>query len=1117
MMEKNNMNIKKMVAPIVAIMMVAAIFVTLAAAFTAPNANDDRVEFEYSQGDCDGLYVNERMCGDLSVPTLRIYGEDSHDAAFPYTTAEAPFDPRSTQAPEKDFVIGNPAYITEDTYGNGDLIQVDGADGREKIFIKQWYVPAYKEPRGLVWVDQNTVYSADIVTEYSYMLLDSHNLPTAAKHANFWFPIGSRDDQIGLDSFDLTTGSWDVDDPTMVALNDVGDYNGDGRKDITIETRDPVRLYDDGQWIEFLDHRIYVKDVAQVAGGAWAATVDVYYIGNRNQQLIQSNVDVVVGDTKAFGRHSYHPAYDLCFERPWYITAESHTQEFVNGTSVHSVKVRVGRRLHTKETFFVDGAEYDVAMIYGPAADEFKYITIRNPTPKIHDVTLDALSVTKKCVPACEVLPVLPPFNFNGHVMIDDINLPDCYTDCSNEPCDIVQDDTMDILNTQAGRVHTVDALKIMWVQEKIEPRFHTSLLEILNEPEETWQWIHIHIMPDAYTEMCYPELPDAKVCLPWCKPCAHPPGDFLLVSSWEAPNSCGDRMKFAYDAEDVNGLPPLDIYVNEPADDGTTNDRCGTNSVRVYGEGDKDAAFPYTDPEGPFNKLSADAHRKDFVTFNPAFISEDEYGVDDQIVVNSYDGAEKVFVRQWYVPEYKEPKGLTWVPQDPEYTADIVTEYSYMLLYASSNLPAPCTPVGTNFWFPIGSKDGQIGLDSFDLTTDDWIIPVEDPTMVALKDVSDYNGDGRKDITIETRDAVRLFDTGLNQPDEWIEFLDHRIYVKDVSQVAGGEWAATVDVYYIGNDAESLVQSDVDVVVGDTKAFGRHSYHPDYDLCFERPWYITAVSHTVELVGSTSVDSVKVRVGRRLHTKETFFVDGAEYDVAMIYGPEADEFKYITIRNPTPKHTDVTLDDLSIVKTSVSECDVLPMLPPFNMNHSIVDDIGIPHYCPKDGNNLIYGDYLQDEPTGIPTCADTVKERILPKIGSNDPLEPPFVSYFYKETNEPRFRTNLLEILDEDTTESWDMLCMWTLPDRYTAMVYPCPNKCACCNRDADFLVTTSGPKGNVTTSDCNPWDDDGTITVSEIMAAITLWSASTPPADGCDLLTVSDIMAMITTWSAQ
>ena len=52
---------------------------------------------------------------------------------------------------------------------------------------------------------------------------------------------------------------------------------------------------------------------------------------------------------------------------------------------------------------------------------------------------------------------------------------------------------------------------------------------------------------------------------------------------------------------------------------------------------------------------------------------------------------------------------------------------------------------------------------------------------------------------------------------------------------------------------------------------------------------------------------------------------------------------------------------------------------------------------------------------------------------------------------------------------------------------------------------------------SHCNPWDDDGIITASEIISAITLWSASAPPAAGCDLLTANDIIAMITTWSNQ
>jgi hypothetical protein len=59
------------------------------------------------------------------------------------------------------------------------------------------------------------------------------------------------------------------------------------------------------------------------------------------------------------------------------------------------------------------------------------------------------------------------------------------------------------------------------------------------------------------------------------------------------------------------------------------------------------------------------------------------------------------------------------------------------------------------------------------------------------------------------------------------------------------------------------------------------------------------------------------------------------------------------------------------------------------------------------------------------------------------------------------------------------------------------------------------SGEGGDGTS--CNPWDDDGTITASEIIRAITLWSASTPPAPGCDLLTANGIISMITTWSNQ
>ena len=325
------MNIKKMVAPIVAIMMVAAIFVTLAAAFTAPNANDDRVEFEYSEGNCDGLYVNERMCDgdDTLLPTLRIYGEDSYDAAFPYTDPEAPFDPTSTEAPGKDFVVFNPAYISEYRYDG--VISVSGANGREKVFVKQWYVPEYPEPRGDVWTSQSTVYSADIVTEYSYMLLNAQNMPapataqqgTGAYWTHFWLPIGSDGDQIGLDSFQVEPAGIN----RMVQLKAVGDFNNDGYKDINITTRDELFIDHADGWFQFLDHAIHVTDITYDSGGdVLDAVVDLYYIGNRNinevdaRDLIVSNLHLDIGGQQVVaGRHTHVNGGTPSFTLPWYL------------------------------------------------------------------------------------------------------------------------------------------------------------------------------------------------------------------------------------------------------------------------------------------------------------------------------------------------------------------------------------------------------------------------------------------------------------------------------------------------------------------------------------------------------------------------------------------------------------------------------------------------------------------------------------------------------------------------------------------------------------------------------------------------------------------------------
>ena len=1101
-----------------------------------------------------------------SDATLRIYGEDGLSAAFPYDDPEAPFDPQSDEAPPKDFVVFNPAYIQLTG------LYASNVDTRMKVFGKQWFVPELVEPVGRVWLDDpNHCVSEDVVTEYTYMFVDKHDNPTygTAQDAGgsywtrFWLPIADNDDtQIGIDGCDV---DFDGNDDWVV-LRDVGDFDRDGRKDIDIST-ETFELVE-GERIQFLDHMIEVVNVEVISGtpALINIAVDIYYLGNDDPELIKPAfmTQIVPNGYVRTGRHTANNAAPNFYE-PWYIKAIA--------TGGDRAYVQVGRLLHTGETFFVDGAEYDVAMIYGPTKDSLKYITIRNPTPEHEDVNLEDLSVIKECVMDGELMPLLPPFN-RVHDMIDDISIPDSVDD----PCPIYYPDGNNILaaydTVQERRINDVGPLEIYFPCKDIEPRFDTNLLELLDEStfvditpidvilaidssgsmdwndptdarlaaakafvdllddnrdqvgvvswdddidftvtltsdfdyaktmigtvdntggtdldvglatsidlldasaresvkviiflsngegdytscgdggpideaasedyvvyaiglvssaahledmatctgggyyedatpatlqeiyeeifdeiliiEESWKWLDIHTMPDFYKEFIYPELPD----------CDDGTGDFLLVSSWEAPNSRGARVMFAYD----QATGEQDIYVN---------DYVGYNALRLYGEDENyDAAFPYTDPEAPFDPLSLEAPGKDFVTFNPAVVRM------SGIVVSNVDSKMKVFARQWFIPEYLEPVGDVWLnnPNICE-SEDVITEYTYMFVdkhymptYGTAQDPGGS--YWTEFWLPIADNDdAQIGIDGCDIDgdgTDDWVI---------LRDVGDWGSDGgayvpdgRKDIDISS-DTFELYE------DEELTFLDHKMVVKNVDVISGSPPLINmvVDIYYLGNNESELIAPSfmAQIVPGEYVRAGRHTANnkaPD----FYEPWYIKAIA--------TGGDRAYVQVGRLLHTGETFFVDGAEYDVAMIYGPTKDSLKYITIRNPTPEHEDVNLEDLSVIKECVMDGELMPLLPPFNRVHEMVDDISIPDYvddpCPI---YYPYGDKI------LPAY-DTVEERIISGVPALD-------IYFTHKDIEPRFNTNLLEILNEGSIESWKWLDIHTMPDFYKEFVYP-------------------------------------------------------------------------------
>ena len=1227
----------------------------LVSSWRAPNSCDARVMFAYDQatGEQD-IYINNY--DDAGYNALRLYGEDeTYDAAFPYTDPEAPFDPLSDEAPGKDFVTFNPAVMRMSG------IVVSNVDSKMKVFARQWFIPEYLEPVGDVWLDNPNIYeSEDVITEYTYMFIDKHYMPTfgtalspgGSYWTTFWMPIADNDDaQIGIDGCDINGD--DIDD--WVILRDVGDWGSDGgayvpdgRKDIDISS-DTFQLYE-GEELTFLDHKMVVKNVEVISGSPPLINmvVDIYYLGNDAPELIAPSfmAQIVPGEYVRSGRHTANNKAPDFYE-PWYIKAIA--------TGGDRAYVQVGRLLHTGETFFVDGAEYDVAMIYGPTKDSLKYITIRNPTPEHEDINLEDLSVIKECVMDGELMPLLPPFN-RVHDMIDDINIPDSVDD----PCPIYYpygDGILPAYDTvQERRIDNVGPLEIYFPCKDIEPRFDTNLLEILNETygtatgpvdivfamdltgsmsgelsamkseskaimnavsvmapdsrfglvsymdydgiytttepgstpetytarygdtagsgdypykldaplttdvdavetamngltlgwgadgpqdysriiyesysdsdigfrpdavkmlivigdapphdtnfdydgdsvpdntggdpgrdalmgtsddldfqtvvadaadndiiilavhgtgygveawkymaeetsgayfeldnaaelpdvildlitiilpvEESWKWLDLHTMPDFYKEFIYPELPDIDGGT----------GDFLLVSSWRAPNSCDARVMFAYD----QATGEQDIYINN-------YDDAGYNALRLYGEDETyDAAFPYTDPEAPFDPLSDEAPGKDFVTFNPAVMRM------SGIVVSNVDSKMKVFARQWFIPEYLEPVGDVWLDNPNIYESeDVITEYTYMFIdkHYMPTFGTALSPGGsywTTFWMPIADNDdAQIGIDGCDINgddIDDWVI---------LRDVGDWGSDGgayvpdgRKDIDISS-DTFQLYEG------EELTFLDHKMVVKNVEVISGSPPLINmvVDIYYLGNDEPELIAPSfmAQIVPGEYVRAGRHTANnkaPD----FYEPWYIKAIA--------TGGDRAYVQIGRLLHTEETFFVDGAEYDVAMIYGPTEDSLKYITIRNPVPEHEDVNLEDLSVIKECVLDGELMPLLPPFNRVHEMVDDISIPDSvddpCP------IYYPYGDE----IRPAYDTEEERIISGI-------PALEIYFTHKDIEPRFNTNLLEILNEGRIESWKWLDIHTMPDFYKEFVYPeLPD---IDGGEGDWLVTSS------------------------------------------------------------
>jgi len=712
-------------------------------------------------------------------------------------------------------------------------------------------------------------------------------------------------------------------------------------------------------------------------------------------------------------------------------------------------------------------------------------------------------------------------------------------------------------------RILDVDKpLQVVYLDETEEPRYSTDLLEILNEtlyiyeepPYENWTKFDIQTLPDQYTEFVLPELPDVET------PYVTKPGDYLLTSSFLANNSIGvsdlnrssvkgiPRVAFAYDVDYENGVGDgLDLYVNQWG---------GSSSIRIYGEdnlgpitnyGTGGIANRYLGWQDPFDPTVL---QKDSITFNPTIVQWD--GNVYPMSAQSEDIDVKTFLRTWYEPGHYYSKTTYKRPT-------IETETTYMLIDRQNKLPTKGSANDTFFVFPIAEDESTDtpGLELFEN-------PNSEPDRLNVVTLAYVGGTVPDAYNKTTNGTIRLQKTYKLDMGDKVQFLDHKLTFVGIV-LHNGSYYAKVKVDYAGNRVD-----DTGTWVVLATYNGGTTYDPDPHAItwFKRhsepfktddkehpqiTWYARLENY------DPTYKWAEITVGKELAVGDVFYVDGVRYDIPAIEVIDNDgqstthdceKFKYITIRTPYPKciATGISpVPDDGIISSQWIECippyEPLPLLPPFNMEHTLIDDIDVELWEPlkmppgatwpcgdpagnpgmewfplaeryltmqyppaawlyyfravpvdtdNDMNPKMPNDWQlweqqggpfypgDDLPTSWPVgvCSKTmlaptsgnykvfdvnkwialdVNERIIAE--PYDPLDVIYVA----ETLEPRYSTNLLEILYENVTgtaapvESWTKYDIQTLPDQYTEFVLPKDEAHADEPLMNDYIITSS------------------------------------------------------------
>jgi len=457
--------------------------------------------------------------------------------------------------------------------------------------------------------------------------------------------------------------------------------------------------------------------------------------------------------------------------------------------------------------------------------------------------------------------------------------------------------------------------------------------------------------------------------------------------------------------AVETNHSPPsLRIY-------GEENAMYPTHSVMDQGYVDAQD-FIYLNAVDPFDPgvLSEDS-----ITFNPAIIDMVYNG--EEIKVDGVNSKEKVFLRTFYEPGYYHPPDLKMGATESVGDFDaVITETTYCLI-THDNKPVAGAPGSTKFILPYESTDpDNPGM--------------EHAGRVTLKDTCTGNFAGSGEIRVEKQ----FTDIPKNGT---VNFMDHRL--KFIRYEDGyNPYKAAVDISYEGNMYGAHNDSVRNYLEeGVTYYFDRNN--EDYTSSHATHRWYAKINFMCD-------DYIDITVGRHLVGGETFYVDGVRYDmpaVHVINENDEDRFKYITFQSPLPKcetqiwyqNDPATTEDeveLNVMDWShVSSqwlANLLPntqgmqgypenyvwMLPPFNEDHTMIDDIGL----------------IKDDDERIPAGGIEI-------VGQKEKLE----FCYIEESKEERFDTSLAERLHiEDCTysEEWLWSSVYTKPNRYTTFILP-------------------------------------------------------------------------------